>query len=333
MRGASREFTFGVFSSSPLGWSRLALVKSSWGRGVPGVFLERVKNLGSRTVAFGYGCSKSVPKRCLRRRVGVLGAPYLALLREEAPQRERTICARSSTGSEVDREHRDSPWRYMPHDLPRWEALYKQRWRWIRAGLFEEMVHDLRVLLRLSAGRAFDPTATALDLRTLRRTPESGSRGGYGEHKPKKGSKVHAAVDTWGHLLALRVSRANEDDRKEVGKLFGGDPGSHPKETSRAGLVRRSGLHRRASGRSGPLTRHQLASSKTRGGRARLPRALAEETGGGSRFRVGIALPRRLVKDYERLPETVAGLHLASLLLATLFCRRGAFLAQVHNTL
>jgi transposase len=229
MRGASREFTFGVFSSSPLGWSRLALVKSSWGRGVPGVFLERVKNLGSRTVAFGYGCSKSVPKRCLRRRVGVLGAPYLALLREEAPQRERTICARSSTGSEVDREHRDSPWRYMPHDLPRWEALYKQRWRWIRAGLFEEMVHDLRVLLRLSAGRAFDSTATILDSRTLRSTPESGSRGGYSEHKPKKGSKVHAAVDTWGHLLALRVSRANEDDRKEVVKLFGGDPGSHPK--------------------------------------------------------------------------------------------------------
>ena len=30
---------------------------------------------------------------------------------------------------------------------------------------------------------------------------------------------MHAAVDTLGHLLALRVSPANEDDRKQVEKL------------------------------------------------------------------------------------------------------------------
>ena len=30
---------------------------------------------------------------------------------------------------------------------------------------------------------------------------------------------MHAAVDTLGHLLALRVSPANEDDREEVNKL------------------------------------------------------------------------------------------------------------------
>jgi transposase len=35
----------------------------------------------------------------------------------------------------------------------------------------------------------------------------------------KAGSKVHAAVDTLGHLLALRVSPANEDDREEMSKL------------------------------------------------------------------------------------------------------------------
>ena len=35
----------------------------------------------------------------------------------------------------------------------------------------------------------------------------------------KRGSKVHAAGDTLGHLLALRVSPANEDDREAVRKL------------------------------------------------------------------------------------------------------------------
>ena len=107
----------------------------------------------------------------------------------------------------------------MPHDLPPWEAVYQQTQRWLKAGVFEEMVHDLRVLLRLSEGRASDPTAAILDSRTLRSTPESGSRGSYDGAKRKKGSKAHAAVDTLGHLLALRVSPANEDDRQEVEKL------------------------------------------------------------------------------------------------------------------
>ena len=107
-----------------------------------------------------------------------------------------------------------------PHDLPPWEAVYQQTRRWLSAGAFEAMVHDLRVLLRLSEGRAPDPTAAILDSRTLRSTPESGPRGGYDGHKGKKGSKVHAAVDTLGHLLALLcVSPAKEDDRQEVRKL------------------------------------------------------------------------------------------------------------------
>ena len=107
----------------------------------------------------------------------------------------------------------------MPHDLPPWEVIYQQTQRWLKAGVFEQMVRDLRVLLRLSEGRAPDPTAAILDSRTLRSTSESGHRGGYDRHKGKKGSKVHAAVDTLGHLLALRVSPANEDDREEVRKL------------------------------------------------------------------------------------------------------------------
>jgi transposase len=82
--------------------------------------------------------------------------PYLALLREDAPQRE--------------------------HDLPLREAVYQQTQRWLKAGVFEEMIHDLRVLLRLSKGRASEPKAAIVDSRTLRSTPESGPRGGYDGH-------------------------------------------------------------------------------------------------------------------------------------------------------
>jgi transposase len=107
----------------------------------------------------------------------------------------------------------------MPHDLPPWEAVYQQTRRWLSAGVFKAMIHDLRVLLRLSEGRASEPTAAILDSRTLRSTPESGARGGYDGAKRKKGSKVHAAVDTLGHLLALHVTPANEQERARVGEL------------------------------------------------------------------------------------------------------------------
>src|SRR5215218_4297440 len=99
------------------------------------------------------------------------------------------------------------------------QSIYQQMRRWLEAGVFEEMVHDLRLLLRLSEGRASEPTAAILDSRTLQSTPESGSRGGYDGAKRKKGSKVHAAVDTLGHLLALFVSPANEQERAWVGEL------------------------------------------------------------------------------------------------------------------
>ena len=81
------------------------------------------------------------------------------------------------------------------------------------------LASDLREVLRVAAGRAPQPTAAVLDSRTLRSTPESGGRAGYDGHKRKKGSKVHLAVDTLGHLLALRVTPANENDRAAVSAL------------------------------------------------------------------------------------------------------------------
>jgi transposase len=146
-------------------------------------------------------------------------APYLALVREDAPQRNHDLREVFNGLRWVVRT--GSPWRYMPNDLPPWEAVYQQTRRWLQAGVFETIVHDLRVLLRLSESRAPSPTAAILDTRTLRSTPESGSRGGYDGANRKKGSKVHVAVDTLRHLLALFVRPANEQDREQVSELAG----------------------------------------------------------------------------------------------------------------
>ncbi len=75
------------------------------------------------------------------------------------------------------------------------------------------------MLLREFLGRKAQPTAMILVSRTLQSTPESGARAGYDGAKRRKGSKVHAAVDTLGHLLALHVTPADEQDRAQVGEL------------------------------------------------------------------------------------------------------------------
>ncbi len=79
--------------------------------------------------------------------------------------------------------------------------------------------HDLRALLRVAAGRAPWPTAAVFDSQTLQSTPESGHRAGYDGATRKKGSKIHAAVDPLGHLLALHVTPATAQDRAQVEAL------------------------------------------------------------------------------------------------------------------
>src|SRR6478736_5953311 len=74
--------------------------------------------------------------------------------------------------------------------------------RLIAAGVFEDMIHDLRALLRLAKGKKEEPSAVIFDGRTMQSTPESGDRAGYDGYKRKKGSKIHMAVDTLGLLLA-----------------------------------------------------------------------------------------------------------------------------------
>ena len=112
------------------------------------------------------------------------------------------------------------PWRMIPNNLPPWYSVQQQAQRWIKAGCFEAMGHHLRKVLRLLVEKPEEPSAVIIDGRTLRSTPESGRRAGYDGHKRKKGSKVHAAVDSLGHLLALKVTAANEQERAHVGALL-----------------------------------------------------------------------------------------------------------------
>ena len=143
--------------------------------------------------------------------------PYLTLMTEAAPQRAYSLRAVFNALRWMART--GAAWRMRPHDCPPWAVVYQQTQRWLKAGGFEAIVEDLRVVLRVAQGRGGQPSAVIVDSRTLQSSPESGHRAGYDGAKRKKGSKLHIAVDTLGHLLALHVTPASAQDRCEVEKL------------------------------------------------------------------------------------------------------------------
>src|SRR5262250_2964093 len=140
-----------------------------------------------------------------------LVAPYLTLMTEDAPQRDFPLREVFNGLRWIVRS--GSSWRLMPHDLPPWHVVYQQAQRWIKAKVFESLVHDLRAVLRIAEGRKEQPTAAIFDSRTMQSSVESGSRAGYDGAKRRKGNKVHLAVDTLGHLLALCVTAADDQAR------------------------------------------------------------------------------------------------------------------------
>jgi transposase len=230
-------------------------------------------------------------------------APYLTLMTVAAPQRRHDLREVFNALRWLVRT--GSQWRYLPHDFPPWEAVYQQAQRWLAAGCFEALVNDLRALLRVADGRDPQPTAVIVDGRTLQSTPESGHPAGFDGHKKRRGSKLHAAVDTLGHLLVARSTPANEQERAQVAALADevqevtgntvevafvaqGDTGDEPAE---------------AAADHG-IDRVVVSLPETKRGFVLLPRRWVAE-----RSFAWAARFRRLAKDYERLPTTVVGLH------------------------
>ena len=233
-------------------------------------------------------------------------APYLTLLKEDAPQREHDLREVFNAMRWIVRT--GSPWRYLPNDLPPWEAVYQQSQRWLASGVFEAMTQDLRRILRVLEGRAEEPSAAVFDSRTLQSTPESGKRAGYDGAKRKKGSKVHMAVDTLGHLLSLHVTAADAQDRAQVARLARDVQKQTGKSVQLAYVDQ--GYTGEKPAEAAKKQRIELSVVKlpeAKRGFVLLPRRWVVE-----RSFAWLARFRRLARDYERLASTLKGMHLAA---------------------
>ncbi|MHA6824124.1 IS5 family transposase [Ralstonia pseudosolanacearum] len=230
-------------------------------------------------------------------------APYLTLMREDAPQRTHDLREMFNALRWMARA--GAAWRMLPTNFPPWELVYQQTQRWLNAGCFEAMVNDLRSVIRVAQERQGQPSAVILDGRTLQSTCESGPRAGYDGYKRKRGSKVHMAVDTLGHLLAVHVTPANEQERAQVAEL------ARQVQQATGQTVKVAFADQGYTGEAPAqaalnegIDLQVIKLSETKKGFVLLPRRWVVERSFGwlNRF-------RRLARDYERLPETLAGLH------------------------
>lgn len=230
-------------------------------------------------------------------------APYLALVREDSPQRVHDL--REVFNALRYLVKTGGQWRFLPHDFPPWAAVYQQARRWVAAKAFEQAADDLRMILRVAAQREPNPSAAILDGRTLQSTPESGSRAGYDGYEKKDGSKVHIAVDTLGHLLALTVTAANEQERGQVFALAEEVPQATGQGVKVAFVDQGyTGDQPAADAANHGIELVVVKPAEAKTGFVLLPRRwVVERTFGWlGRF-------RRLARDYERLAETLAGWH------------------------
>lgn len=229
--------------------------------------------------------------------------PYLALLPLDAAQRKYDLREVFNALRWLVRT--GAQWDYLPHDFPPPHIVSEQARRWMQRGVFEDLVHDLRVMLRRLGGRNGQPSAAVYDGRTLQSSPESGKRAGYDGAKRRKGSKVHVAVDTLGHLLALVVTPADEQERAQVAELCKAVQAVTGKQVEVAFVDQGyTGLQaeQAAAGEGIELCIVKLEEAKK--GFVLLPKRWVVE-----RSFAWMARFRRLTRDYERLADTLKGFH------------------------
>jgi transposase len=128
---------------------------------------------------------------------------------------------------------------------------------------------------------------------------------------------VHSAVDTLGHLLALVVTPANAQERAQVAALAAAVQEVTGDAVDVAFVDQGyTGPEPEAAAAAHGIRLHVVKLPQAKRGFVLLPRRWVVE-----RSNAWAARFRRLARDYERLPETLAGLHFVAfaILLLTRF--------------
>ncbi|MDR0941151.1 MAG: IS5 family transposase [Bacteroidales bacterium] len=101
-------------------------------------------------------------------------------------------------------------WRMLPKEFAPWQTVYFYFRKWKLEGLFEELMHHLRDVVRKDCGKATSPSVGLIDSRSVRTSHHiDSSEYGIDGNKKVKGRKQHIVVDTLGLPMAVTVHAAN----------------------------------------------------------------------------------------------------------------------------
>lgn len=192
-------------------------------------------------------------------------------------------------------------WRYLPRDLPPYGAVYYYFALWRRDGT-DKQIHDLlRMQVREQAGRSEDPSAVVLDSQSVRAAagvPKTTT--GLDPGKKTPGRKRGLAVDVIGLIIAVVVMAASAHDNVVGTALLSrvaAENSSVSKAFVDAGFKDQVSIHGAILGIDVEVVSRLDGES---GFRPLPKRWVVEQTQGT------LILHRRLVRDYEKNPESTA---------------------------
>ncbi len=195
-------------------------------------------------------------------------------------------------------------WRALSHDFPHWKTCYNFFRGFEADGTWDRLVTALRVEVRTKLGRDPTPSGACVDSQSAK-TAHGGADVGVDGGKLVRGRKRHIVTDTLGLLLAVLVTAANRDDGATAPKLLAE---LRADEFPRLAVVWADAKYRNRDldawlAGQGRLRVEVTGRSDGRTGFHPLPkRWVVEQT-----F-AGLVRSRRLVRDFERLPEPSAAM-------------------------
>lgn len=194
-------------------------------------------------------------------------------------------------------------WRNLPGDFPAWQTVYTYFRKWRLDGTWVAIHDQLHQWVRVDNEREASPSEAVLDSQSVKTAAGVSAQVGFDAGKLIKGRKRHLTVDTLGLVLRVWVSAANVGER-EGGKRVLKRVKRMDKAVSRLHTIWVDG------GYDGNpflmwvmdvcrwIVQVVLRPEQTQGFVLLKKRWVVERTFGW------LMQSRRLVRDYELLPET-----------------------------
>ncbi len=194
-------------------------------------------------------------------------------------------------------------WRSLPGDFPAWQTVYTYFRTWRKDGTWVAVHDRLRDYTRIEAERQPSPSEAMIDSQSVKSAAMVSQEVGFDAGKQIKGRKRFMTVDTLGLILRVWVTAANVPER-EGAKTVLKPVKQMGKGVSRLHTIWADGGFDGSAFMMwvmdicGWILQVVLRPQQTKGFVLLKKRWVVERTFGW------LMNCRRLVRDYERLPET-----------------------------